>query len=54
MSVTEADRVTKIVLRGRKVVGGCAEGEALVTRKNQWNVFVVQFSGAYIQTRDSE
>jgi predicted aconitase with swiveling domain len=32
MSVTEADRVTKIVLRGRKVVGGCAEGEALVTR----------------------
>jgi predicted aconitase with swiveling domain len=23
---------TKIVLRGRKVVGGCAEGEALVTR----------------------
>ena len=22
----------KIVLRGRKVVGGCAEGEALVTR----------------------
>ena len=23
---------TKIVLRGRKVVGGCAEGEAIVTR----------------------
>ena len=23
---------TKIILRGRKVVGGCAEGEALVTR----------------------
>ena len=23
---------TKIVLHGRKVVGGCAEGEALVTR----------------------
>ncbi len=22
---------TKIVLRGRKVVGGCAEGEAIVT-----------------------
>ncbi len=32
MNVTEADKVTKIVLRGRKVVGGCAEGEALVTR----------------------
>jgi predicted aconitase with swiveling domain len=28
MTVTPA----KIVLRGRKVVGGCAEGEALVTR----------------------
>ena len=26
------DRMKKIVLRGRKVVGGCAEGEALVTR----------------------
>lgn len=24
--------MTKIVLRGRKVVGGCAEGEALVTK----------------------
>ena len=26
-------RPTKIILRGRKVVGGCAEGEALVTRE---------------------
>jgi predicted aconitase with swiveling domain len=26
------DKARKIVLRGRKVVGGCAEGEALVTR----------------------
>ena len=26
------DRMKKIVLHGRKVVGGCAEGEALVTR----------------------
>jgi predicted aconitase with swiveling domain len=26
-------RVEKIILRGRKVVGGCAEGEALVTRE---------------------
>jgi len=26
------DKAKKIVLRGRKVVGGCAEGEALVTR----------------------
>ena len=24
---------TKVILRGRKVVGGCAEGEALVTRE---------------------
>jgi len=24
--------MTKIILRGRKVVGGCAEGEALVTK----------------------
>src|SRR5438034_2683983 len=27
-----APTATKIVLRGRKVVGGCAEGEAIVTR----------------------
>lgn len=27
------DQATKIVLRGRKVVGGCAEGEALVTKE---------------------
>jgi predicted aconitase with swiveling domain len=27
-----ADGATKIVLRGRKVVGGCAEGEAIVTQ----------------------
>ena len=27
-----ASAATKIVLRGRKVVGGCAEGEAIVTR----------------------
>lgn len=26
--------MSKIVLRGRKVVGGCAEGEALVTRQH--------------------
>src|SRR6516164_6438905 len=32
MSVAEAESTTKIILRGRKVVGGCAEGEALVTR----------------------
>ncbi|HTO62570.1 MAG TPA: DUF126 domain-containing protein [Bradyrhizobium sp.] len=27
-----ADGATKIVLRGRKVVGGCTEGEAIVTQ----------------------
>lgn len=27
------DKAKKIVLRGRKVVGGCAEGEALVTKE---------------------
>ena len=27
------NHVKKIVLRGRKVVGGCAEGEALVTKE---------------------
>jgi predicted aconitase with swiveling domain len=32
MNVAEAESSTKITLRGRKVVGGCAEGEALVTR----------------------
>lgn len=26
-------KVNKIILRGRKVVGGCAEGEALVTKE---------------------
>ena len=30
--VGHADGATKIVLRGRKVVGGCAEGEAIVTQ----------------------
>ena len=28
----EKMKTEKIILRGRKVVGGCAEGEALVTR----------------------
>ena len=32
MSITDVESTTKIILRGRKVVGGCAEGEALVTR----------------------
>jgi predicted aconitase with swiveling domain len=36
MSIVErtrsAEAQDKIILRGRKVVGGCAEGEALVTR----------------------
>jgi len=30
--VGHAEGATKIVLRGRKVVGGCAEGEAIVTQ----------------------
>ena len=32
MSDATTAAATKIVLRGRKVVGGCAEGEAIVTR----------------------
>ena len=41
-----------IVLRGRKVVGGCAEGEALVTRQtiSGWGGVHAQ-SGTIIETR---
>jgi hypothetical protein len=47
--VTEAK---KIVLRGRKVVGGCAEGEALVTREriSGWGGIDPR-SGTVIETR---
>ena len=42
----------KIVLRGRKVVGGCAEGEALVTREriSGWGG-IDPGSGTVIETR---
>jgi predicted aconitase with swiveling domain len=42
----------KIVLRGRKVVGGCAEGEALVTRDriSGWGGIDPR-SGTVIETR---
>ncbi len=42
----------KIVLRGRKVVGGCAEGEALVTREriSGWGGIDPR-SGTVIETR---
>ena len=41
-----------IVLRGRKVVGGCAEGEALVTRKtiSGWGG-IDPMTGTIIETR---
>jgi len=44
--------MTKIVLRGRKVVGGCAEGEALVTkdRISGWGGIDPR-SGTVIETR---
>lgn len=44
--------MSKIVLRGRKVVGGCAEGEALVTRDqiSGWGGIDPR-SGTIIETR---
>lgn len=46
------DAKKKIVLRGRKVVGGCAEGEALVTkdRISGWGGIDPR-SGTVIETR---
>jgi predicted aconitase with swiveling domain len=46
------DKAKKIVLRGRKVVGGCAEGEALVTRDriSGWGGIDPR-SGTVIETR---
>jgi predicted aconitase with swiveling domain len=46
------DKAEKIVLRGRKVVGGCAEGEALVTkdRISGWGGIDPR-SGTVIETR---
>ncbi|HSP68572.1 MAG TPA: DUF126 domain-containing protein [Bryobacteraceae bacterium] len=43
---------TKIVLRGRTVVGGCAEGEALVTREtiSGWGG-IDPMTGTIIETR---
>jgi predicted aconitase with swiveling domain len=43
---------TKIILRGRKVVGGCAEGEALVTRDtiSGWGG-IDPMTGTIIETR---
>ena len=43
---------TQIVLRGRKVVGGCAEGEALVTRQtiSGWGG-IDPMTGTIIETR---
>lgn len=44
--------MTKIVLRGRKVVGGCAEGEALVTKDaiSAWGG-INPMTGTIIDTR---
>jgi uncharacterized protein len=42
----------KIILRGRKVVGGCAEGEALVTRETISGWGGIDFmTGTVIETR---
>ena len=52
MSVQDIDAGVTIVLRGRKVVGGVAEGEALVTRDtiSGWGGIHAQ-SGTVIETR---
>ncbi len=51
MSVTTT-ATQKIILRGRKVVGGCAEGEALVTREtiSGWGG-IDPMTGTVIETR---
>jgi len=48
----KAGAPAKIVLRGRKVVGGCAEGEALVTRDtiSGWGG-IDPMTGTVIETR---
>ena len=52
MSVQDIDAPVTIVLRGRKVVGGVAEGEALVTRDtiSGWGG-VNPMTGTVIETR---
>ena len=52
MSIIDAPAETKIVLRGRKVVGGVAEGEALVTRDtiSGWGG-IDSMTGTVIETR---
>ena len=52
MSATTAATPKKIVLRGRKVVGGCAEGEALVTCEHisGWGG-IDPMTGTVIETR---
>ena len=46
------DVAGKIILRGRKVVGGCAEGEAMVTRQtiSGWGG-IDPMTGTIIETR---
>ena len=52
MSAADEFVGAKIVLRGRKVVGGCAEGEALVTREtiSGWGG-INPVTGTIIETR---
>jgi len=52
MSTTTTAAPKKIILRGRKVVGGCAEGEALVTREqiSGWGG-IDPMTGTVIETR---
>ena len=50
--MNDKDKATRITLHGRKVVGGCAEGEALVTREaiSGWGG-VNAMDGKIIETR---
>jgi len=52
MSSTGTITPKKVILRGRKVVGGCAEGEALVTREtiSGWGG-IDPMTGTVIETR---
>jgi predicted aconitase with swiveling domain len=47
-----AEKVTKIVLKGRKVIGGVAEGEALVSKRPLMGFGNINIPGGFTVERD--
>ncbi len=47
-----AEKVTKIVLKGRKVIGGVAEGEALVSKKPLMGFGNINIPGGFTVERN--